>query len=180
MAKTLSEIERTRVTNYLAETHDQVLRAGRSFSSAQLDFRTAPDRWSIAENLEHLGIIDDRVMNRIEEVMKAPPISEKSAWEGRDDELLAEIRSREKTFVVPEIGRPRNQLSHAELFPWFESLRDRLHAFAATTNQPLRSFLFPHPVYGMMDCYQWLLAMGAHCERHLQQIHEVTSSRDFP
>jgi hypothetical protein len=37
-----------------------------------------------------------------------------------------------------------------------------------------------HPVFGDLDCYQWILSMGAHAERHLKQILETIASQDFP
>lgn len=176
----LTQAERERLTRYLAETHDQVLRTVRGFSDRQLDFKSVPDRWSISENVEHMTIVHNLVQDYVEQVIASPASSKESAWKGRDDALLDHIRSRSTPLKVPEIGCPKSQWAHDELFRRFEAIRSRMSEFAATTNAPLRSFCFPHPVFGEKDCYQWLLGMGAHCERHLAQIHEVTLSADFP
>jgi DinB superfamily len=176
----LTQVGRERLTSYLAETHDQVLQTVRAFSAQQLDFRPAPDRWSISENVEHLTIVHNLIMNYVKQVISLSASLKESAWKGRDEVLLEHIRSRSTPLKVPEIGSPKNQWAHEELFRRFEEIRNRICEFAATTNAPLRSFCFPHPVFGEKDCYQWLLGMGAHCERHLAQIHEVTLSADFP
>jgi DinB superfamily len=176
----LTQAERERLTKYLGETHGQVLRTVRAFSAQQLDFKPEPERWSISENVEHLTIIHNLVLKYIEQVLASPASSKESAWKGRDDAMLEQRRSRLTPLKVPEIGWPRNQWTHEELFRRFADIRDRMTEFAATTNMPLRSYCFPHPVYGETDCYQWLLSTGAHCERHLAQIHEVTLAADFP
>ena len=180
MTNGLTQAERERVTNYLAEAHDQVLQSVRHFSAEQLDFKPEPDRWSISENVEHLTIVHNLILSHIEQVTVSLSSSKESGWKSRDDALLEEVKNRRTPLEAPEILWPKNQLQHEELFQRFEAVRDRLREFAATNNAPLRSLCFPHPVYGELDCHQWLLLMGAHCERHLAQIREVTSSADFP
>ena len=36
-----------------------------------------------------------------------------------------------------------------------------------------RSLRFPHPAWGPLDLYQWLLFVGAHEDRHLAQIEAL-------
>jgi len=31
-----------------------------------------------------------------------------------------------------------------------------------------------------MECYQWLLFLGLHCERHVRQLEEVKADPGFP
>lgn len=177
----LSQAERERLTKYVMQAHNQVLQIVRSLSDRQLDFKEDATRWSIAENVEHLAIVHSLVLGRVQQ-LTASPIPERpkeSKWKGRDDTLLAEIRSRENRLKVPEIGCPKSQVTHEELFHGFEAIRDRIVEFAETTNAPLRLFSFPHPIFGEKDCYQWLLGTGAHCERHLAQIREVMSAPSY-
>ena len=153
----------------------------RGLSSPQLDFKEDARRWSIAEIVDHLTIVHSLVLTHVRQIT-ASPVSEHrkvSKWEGCDDALLAQIRSREHRLQVPEIGYPKSQVTHDELFRNFEEIRDRIAEFAVTTNAPLRLFTFPHPVFGEKDCYQWLLGTGAHCERHLAQIREVMSADTY-
>jgi hypothetical protein len=178
--ESLTQVERHRLTTYIGETHNRVLEAVRDFSDEQLDFKPGPDRWSISENVEHLTIIHNLVLKHVQMVIGSPSHVKESAWQGRDEELLDHIRSRGNPLKVPEIGNPTNQWPHAELFHQFEDIRDRIMEFGSRTEAPLRSFCFPHPVYGEKDCYQWLLGTGAHCERHLAQIQEVIASPGFP
>jgi hypothetical protein len=52
--------------------------------------------------------------------------------------------------------------------------------FAAVTHGDLRSYFFEHPQFGELDCYQWLLFVGAHSERHARQAEEVIADPNFP
>jgi hypothetical protein len=53
-------------------------------------------------------------------------------------------------------------------------------SFAEATEADLRSHFFPHPFLGDLDCYQWLLFLGLHCERHVRQLEEVKEDPRFP
>jgi len=39
---------------------------------------------------------------------------------------------------------------------------------------------FPHPVFGPLNLYEWLLFIGMHERRHLAQIDAVMSSPGYP
>ena len=146
-----------------------MLEAVRDFSDERLAFKPGPDRWSISESVEHLTIIHNLVLSHVQEVVGSPSNVKESAWQGRDDELLDHTRSRENSLKVPEIGNPTNQWPPAELFRQFKDIRDRMMDFGARADAPLRSYCFPHPVYGEKDCYQWLCrARGRSCSSRLK------------
>jgi hypothetical protein len=50
----------------------------------------------------------------------------------------------------------------------------------SSTNAPLRQSGFPHPILGNLDCYQWVLLIGGHGERHRAQAEEVMADANFP
>lgn len=179
--QSITPAERDRLANYLAVTRERLLNTARSLSSEQLGFKPSSDRWSVAENIEHLTIVENRVFGRIENALQgASDVSKRSAWEGRDEVLLEEIKNRSHRVQGPEIVQPTGTLQEEELFQQFEAAGRRTREFAARTDADLRGHCSPHPVFGEIDCYQWLLATGAHCERHLAQIEEVLASAEFP
>ena len=173
--------ERKRLTEYLAETRERLLRTTRGLTPEQLDYKPAPDRWSVAENLEHLTIAESRIFPRVEESLKGTSDAAKqSAWQGREDELIQAVITRTPRYNAPEFVQPTGQWRHEELFRQLEAARRRTSEFAAATNAGLRRHYFPHPVFGDLDCYQWLLIMGSHFERHRAQIEEVMADARFP
>jgi uncharacterized damage-inducible protein DinB len=175
----MTPAEREHLTSYLSATRRQVLETVQNLAPTQLDYRPGPDRWSPAQIVEHLAIVEGLILFRIDAALKSPQ-SQQSAWQGRDDELMSAIRSRESRVQAPERVRPTGQLPHDELFRKFNANRNRIIEFAATTDAPLRNMCSPHPIFGDLDCYQWLLAVAAHSERHHAQIREVMADANFP
>ena len=175
----MTQAERQRVTEYLAETQAQVLQIVQNLSERQLDFKLKPYRWSISQTLEHLSAVDSLTRTLIEEALGKPAGLKESAWKDRDDALLDQVRNREVALKVPEVIQPSEATDHDDVFRWLKESRQRLLAFAASTDAPLRSFCVAHPVFGELDCYQWLLTMGAHFERHLGQINVVIELNDL-
>jgi hypothetical protein len=175
----MTPADRERLTNYLLETRGKLLETVQNLSPTQIDYKSGPDRWSPAQIVEHLAIVEGFVLIRIDAALKSPE-PKQSAWHGRDDALIETIRSRESRVQAPERACPAGQIRHEELFRRFDATRGRIIEFVATTNAPLRSYCSPHPIFGDLDCYQWLLSTAAHSERHHAQILEVLADANFP
>ncbi|MDE3137034.1 MAG: DinB family protein [Acidobacteriota bacterium] len=176
----MTPAERERLTNYLSQTRSQLLETVRSLSPEQLDYKPNPDRWSIAQVVEHVNIVEGLAFSRIDAAVKSATPSAQSAWQGRDETLVELVKDRSTRVQAPERGQPTSQLPHEELFRQFDAARNRTIEFAAKTEAPLRSYCFPHPIFGEMDAYQWLLAAAAHSDRHCAQILEVMADASFP
>ena len=91
---------------------------------------------------------------------------------GRDAELLARVRSREERVEAPAIVRPTGGKDRRELLGAFVTAREATMQFALETQEDLRSHFATHPLFGDLDCYQWLMLIASHCERHRKQIEE--------
>lgn len=176
----LTPSERSRIDQDLAEVSGKLLNTIEHLSARQLAFRPRDDRWSIAENVEHLSTVDHLVLGQIFELVDAGGPVKVSSWVGRDEALLEQVRRPEPPIKAPEIIAPRGTADPKEILTQFRLGCQRLSAFAATTDAPLRSYCFPHPIFGELDCYQWLLCAAAHYERHLTQIRGVMAMPDFP
>ena len=178
----MTATERKRLTDYLDEIGARVLHETvRRCSAGQLAFKPEPSSWSIAQNVEHLTIVDRLVLIKIRQLIDTPEADRESSWSGRDNDLLTEAMRRTPRLAAPEVIQPQGDSDPAVIFSQFETAHNCLRDFAATTEAELRRFCFAHPIYGELDCYQWLLlAGGAHCERHLAQIREVVESANFP
>ena len=48
------DTDRNRLIRYLTQTRNDLVSALEGLSEAQLDFKPAPERWSIAEIVEHI------------------------------------------------------------------------------------------------------------------------------
>src|SRR6266852_5705065 len=71
--QSLTQADRDRAAKYLQQTSDGVVAATKGLSEAQMKFKSAPDRWSVAETLEHITLAEDFLLQNVtDQVMKAP------------------------------------------------------------------------------------------------------------
>jgi len=182
---TSTELDHARL--YLQQTQNGVVGATKGLSQAQWKFKPAPDRWSIAEIVEHMVVAQELILGPIrEQLAKAPVVSERD--NKRVDAIVEnQLPDRTSKFQAPEILRPtgrwtpavamdRLSKNYAQLLEYLEKTPDlRQHAVDAP---PLKAV--SKGEYETMDGYQWILTAAAHTERHTKQILEVRADVNFP
>jgi hypothetical protein len=95
--------------------------------------------------------------------------------------VLGLAGSRDRPLKAREAARPTGRWSDVgEMVGEFRARRARTVAFAESTQADLRSHFFAHIVFGDLDCYQWLVAVGQHTLRHVAQIEEIRRAAGFP
>jgi len=164
-------------------SREHLVRVVHGLSHEQLEYRPAADRWSVAENLEHVIVSERYVLGRVKGlVQEAPDSSRQSHWEGRDEPLVRTVAERGvDRGQAPDAFLPIGRWPIEQLVPEFEAARALSRAFVASTREDLRRHFFRHPVLGgELDGVQWLLLIGAHCYRHGKQSEEVIASPGFP
>ena len=178
----MTPAERERAISYLVQSRDSLLGTVRGLSREQLQFKPAPDRWSIADCLEHLILVENRrICEGIPAALQQPiDPARRSAYEGRDDDLVQHVAGRVQRAQAPEPVRPAARWPHDRLIPEFEAVRKRSADLVATTPADLRRYFSTHPLFGELDCYQWVLLVAAHSDRHRAQIEELIASPGFP
>jgi uncharacterized damage-inducible protein DinB len=170
--------ERERIAAYLEETRQNLLRTVSSLSPTQLQYKPAPDRWSVAECLEHIIVVETSVLGSIGNTLQQTAPAAGSAM--GDDSIMQTVVDRTTRVKGPDRLMPSRRWPHDRLLSEFEAARKRTSDFVSSTNAPLRQHGFPHPRFGQLDCYQWLLMIGAHGERHRAQSEEVMAEAGFP
>ncbi len=138
----------------------------------------APDgRWSIAQHIEHLAMVDDgagRVLsNLIKQVMAA-------GAQETDDSSLAHsldafrITTVTKPLVAPAMVDPTAGLSAVDALERLEACRTRMiGALERASGLALGTVTYPHPVLGPITAYQWGLFSALHQRRHTAQIRAL-------
>jgi hypothetical protein len=181
--KMLTKEERDRAVDYLKQTEKDFLAATEGLSDAQWKFKAAPDRWSIAETAEHIGIAEQTIWKLVsEKMMKSPATPEKAAEaQGKDEIILWKVPDRSRKAQAPEQLKPTGRwATRAALVKDFENTRSEEIAFLKDTKEDLRNHFEDHPFLKTIDAYQWLLLNGAHCKRHTAQILEVKADPNYP
>src|SRR6202795_1500546 len=81
-AQDVSQADKERALQYLESTKKGVLDATKGLSDAQWNFKPAPDRWSVAEVMEHLAAAEDMLRGMTQEqIMKTPAAPARDADE---------------------------------------------------------------------------------------------------
>ncbi len=159
-----------------------LVRAVEGLSGEQQVFRPGEDRWSVADCIEHIAVVEDFTLKSIQKALQGPERPDQhSETNGKDAVILSRVPAREIRVKGPAPVMPTGRWpDFDELLRQFEATRERTLRFAAVTQADLRSRDFPHPFLGPLDCYQWLLFLAAHCERHVRQLEEVKADPAFP
>jgi len=167
--------ERSLVLEHLSANRERVRAVAKALSAQQQEFRPAEGRWSVIDCLEHIVVVENHVLKTIQRVLEAPPEPAKQAEVRRKDRAVLELVPDRATRVngPPSMLPQRRWPDFEELLRQFGTTRERSIQFASETEADLRSHFFPHPILGDLDCYQWLLLLATHCERHVRQMEEV-------
>jgi hypothetical protein len=170
--------ERQKAAAFLDETRENMLRAAKGLSAAQLQYKPAPDRWSVAECLEHAALVETLVLGNIHNAIQEAPGSPKTDL--TDEALVRMVTDRSGRAQAPVRIAPTGKIPCDQVVGEFEAARKRMSEFVASTNVSLRQFAFPHPRFGQVDCYQWVLLTAGHGDRHRKQVEEVIADAGFP
>ena len=175
--------DKQRALAYLEKTKNGVVEATKGLSDAQWNFKPAPDRWSIAEVVEHLAAAEDMLRGLVQEqVMKSPPIAPRDPAELKkiDDGVLVQVPDRSHKFQAPEPLKPTNRFgSPEEAEKHFVESRETTESYLKSAAD-LRIHAMDNPMGVKMDGYEWILLIGGHSERHTKQILEVKAEPNFP
>ena len=166
----------------MKSTKMDVFNAVKGLSDAQLNFKAAPDRWSIKECVFHIAISEKNLWGMLESTMKNPPNPEKrSELKMTDEQLVKAIEDRSTKVKTVDAFEPKNTpyKSLDEALTDFKSSRADHIKYMKTSTEDLRNHVVQMP-FGWLDCYQLCLMVAAHSNRHKQQIDEVKADPNFP
>lgn len=179
-ADTLSAEDRKKGLAYLEKTRAGVVAAVKGLSEAQLNFKPAPEKWSVAETLEHIASAEGGLFGLAEQALKGAPRAAADDVKATDAMILKMIPDRSEKRTAPEPLMPKNRYGSAkESLAAFEKARAKTLAFMKDT-AGLRATAIDSPLGQKLDAYQWLLFNAAHSERHTKQMLEVKADPNFP
>ena len=139
--------------------------------------RPAPDRWSAAEVIEHLVLVERIFGGRIVKALDtarsglAPEAQPRTAL---PDAIEQRMGDRVNKRQAPEPAQPTGTVDVAAGWAALESNHAALRAALNTCDGlALSQVTLDHPFFGTMTVYQWVELMAAHEGRHTEQIREI-------
>ncbi|HKO03629.1 MAG TPA: DinB family protein [Candidatus Acidoferrales bacterium] len=179
-APALSKEELDSAQKYLESTKKNVQEATKGLTDEQWNFQQAPERWSVAQVMEHIAAAEDLLRDLVvDKVLKAPAAPDRDLKK-IDAMVLSVIPDRTAKFQAPEPLKPTNRYgSPADSLKHF--LESRAKTVALLKDTPdLRDHAIDSPMGEKLDGYEWILWIAAHSDRHTQQIKEVEADPKFP
>jgi uncharacterized damage-inducible protein DinB len=168
------------VLNYLDSERAALADAVALVPTELRDLPPGPGRWSVAQVLQHLVIIEKRIAMGVTKWVGdaragglGPEAKTSSVLNSLD---LALIADRSKRRNAPKEVVPAGDLDAASGWAALEKTRAALRAGALSGDGlALSEVIQPHAVLGPINLYQWLLFVGAHEARHTGQVREIAA-----
>ncbi|HUQ65443.1 MAG TPA: DinB family protein [Flavitalea sp.] len=179
---TISKKERIDATDLLRDTHTALLKSLEGLNEAQLNYKVSDSTWSVDGNVKHLAAVEQTILGMVEDALKKPANPDKRAdIKISDEQLIKNYENRTKKVKTLPSLEPQNItfVSTSEALASLKQNREKAINFINTTKEDLRNHVIKYP-FGSYDCYQSILILGSHMNRHTQQIHEVKSQAEFP
>ena len=104
-----TQADKDKALKYLESTKQGVIDATKGLSEAQWNFKPAPERWSVAEVMEHIAAAEDFIRGNVDQVLKAPARSDADDVKAIDDMVLAKVPDRTNKVQAPEPLKPTNR-----------------------------------------------------------------------
>lgn len=177
----LTDEERANAVAKLTGTHENMIKTLEGLSEAQLNYKSSPESWSIAECVEHLTISENAFAEMLKGTLESMPDENMSiSATMTDDELYAMISSREKKVKTSEPFEPSGKFgTYEETLANLTAKRTSHIEFLQTSEDDFRGH-FKEMSFGTIDAYQMVLFMAGHTERHTKQMEEIKAGEGFP
>lgn len=177
----LSKKEKKTAITYLEQTKADLESLISGLSEDQFNYKPSDDRWSVKECLQHIALSEDGLWKMCEATLKAAANPDKRAdIKMTDDQVIAAVSDRShKVKTSPELTPSSNGTTALDALYAFRASREKLIKYVKSSKDDMRNHVAQTPA-GMLDCYQLVLMIGAHSNRHTQQISEVMADPGFP
>jgi hypothetical protein len=178
----ISRKEKKFAVTYLEETRDDLFNTVSGLTEDQFNFKPSEEKWSIRECIQHIALAEVNLRQMVDASLNQPANPEKKGEiKVTDEQMIKMFTDRSGKFKASEPLKPEQSTfaTATDALGNFKLNREKLIKFIKNTKIDLRNYISPGPG-GMLDAYQWILAIGAHSNRHTQQIAEVKADPNFP
>lgn len=169
------------VLDHLDTQRAELERAVAAVPPALRDLRPAPERWSVAEVLEHLALVEGQITRLLQNLIE----SARAAGLGPEQETspvvptadLSRILDRSRPVSAGAASTPRAGLDANVAARELAQQREVLRSIILSADGlALTKVTAPNPVLGPLNAYQWVLFVSVHEARHTAQIREISAA----
>jgi hypothetical protein len=178
-SKGWSETDRQYQLQNFKRTRDALVKETINLSDEQWHFKEAPDRWSIAEIVEHLALWEVIFARETNIALRNNPTPE-LVHASRSDSSYLDFIMEEKQHNSPDYSKPTGFIRGKNNLDFFLLRNAETIRFVETTGADLKAFYEPVGGGVFRNVHQVFLVQWGHVDRHLRQIKRVKAHPDFP
>ena len=143
--------------------------------------KPAPERWSVAEIVEHLSLVEPMLFGMAQQALAQPadPNWALVAGQMTTEQQLGFLANRGQKFQAPEPAQPKGGLTRAEALSRFAGARQVSAEYVRRTADSVDEHVAALPI-GRMTVHQLLTMIGGHNLRHNAQITETLAALQKP
>ncbi len=170
------------VSDYMDETYQTLKKATENLTDSQLHFKPSPEKWSIAECLEHIVSTEPMIFGYVKSTMENPANPDrKKEIKLTDDDILVMIVDRSHKASASEEMKPSGKFSSVKnsLETLQSNRKNILNDLKNFSMEDMRNHVLESPM-GLIDAYQFMLIIPGHTSRHTMQIFEIINDPKFP
>ncbi len=178
-AAPMSNEDREHLQVHMEMTTQMLAEQVRGLSPAQLEWKASPDRWSIREVVSHLAVAEPDYWRDLQKALKAAPDMKDKKASATDADIM--------WYGIDRVVHQKTGGGHEKVDTYkdldtalgkFQALRATMIDYIKTTDDDMRAHSFGDRE--VIDCWQWMLEISTHAERHIQQIREIKNDPKFP
>jgi hypothetical protein len=169
------------IVDYMARERAELDTYVGSLPDAVCCVRPGADSWSVADTLEHLAMLENSVGRLVSNLVKQA-VEQGAVQDAQTGSLMGildqwkPVEMRVK-LVAPDRVRPTGEQPVAVSLASLATSRARLLQMMRDANGlDLTRVGAPHPYFGQIDGYQWLLLIAQHELRHLAQMKRAVGA----
>ena len=177
----LTDAQRAEMVSALEASQTHTLSMVAGLSDEALNWKSAEDRWSVAQVLEHLMLAENVFHMQMKGAMEQPADPEwQTKVKGRTEQLSQTIPDRSNPVQAPDALAPKGETSRADMVATYVAKRAETIEVVRTSQEPLNAHVMESNFFGHVNASHWLLFAALHNQRHNKQIQEILDDPNFP
>ncbi len=166
------------IVNEIKEARTTLFSVVGGLPQKEFDKKPDPGQWSVGEILHHIYLFETQIARLLaRQVEKA---KKRGLGADRNDGSLIRsldrfaLETTERKLKAPPSLEPRQGIEKKKLLELLQHSRSELlDIVSEASSYDLSELVFPHPTFGRLNMYEWILLVGKHDNRHKTQIENV-------
>jgi DinB superfamily len=169
------------VVDFVDEQYAAFRATADAVPAADRERQPAEGCWSVAQVVDHVGRVEgvcaQLVTGMVAEARARGVGEETETGSAMSQTVLAKTGNRSHKLQSPEGARPAPDARYEDAMAALERAHHAVReALASGAGLALGTISMPHPALGVLNVYEWGVAVGGHTARHAAQIRETAAA----